>query len=95
MALELARSCSPSYQGRCSKYVSLLPDSVDRAETTQIAEVFGYGGDRDVALKILYSAGGWTKDSNTPVHDEMSEGLRRPVVDLILLTFHLVISLLM
>lgn len=61
----------------------------------QIAEVFGYAGDRTVALNTLMSSGGWSTSSDTPAHDERDEGLRRPVCDLILLAFHLVISLLM
>ena len=61
----------------------------------QIAEVFGYGGDRKVALENLMAAGGWTKGSNTPAYNEKNEGVRRPVCDLILLTYHLVISVLM
>ncbi|KAI9638385.1 uncharacterized protein MKK02DRAFT_22987 [Dioszegia hungarica] len=76
--------------GTSSLMLSLLPGKV-----LKIAEVLGYGGDRDAALKVLYSAGGWSKDADVPIHDEHNEGLRRPVVDLILLTFHLVLALLM
>lgn len=41
------------------------------------------------------AAGGWSHDSPEPAFDEKNEGLRRPVCDLILLAFHLVISVLM
>lgn len=61
----------------------------------QIAEVFGYAGDRDVALATLMSAGGWHSGREEPDFDESNEGLRRPICDLILLAFHLVITVLM
>lgn len=61
----------------------------------QIAEVFGYAGDRKVALETLMAAGGWHHGADKPDFDENNEGLRRPICDMILLTFHLVISVLM
>lgn len=61
----------------------------------QIAEVFGYGGDRKIALETLMAAGGWHHGADKPDFDERNEGLRRPICDMILLTFHLVISVLM
>jgi len=70
--------------------LSLLPGKV-----LKIAEVFGYGGDRQVALNTLMAAGGWTPGSVKPDFDETNEGIRRPVCDMILLAFHLVISVLM
>ncbi|WWD15847.1 hypothetical protein CI109_100271 [Kwoniella shandongensis] len=76
--------------GTSSLMLSLLP-----AKVLKIAEVFGYGGDRKVALATLMSAGGWSSGSPDPAFDEENEGLRRPVCDLILLVFHLVISVLM
>ncbi len=84
---ELAHAFPPAGQGAQGASKSIAAD--------QIAEVFGYAGDRDQALATLYSAGGWQADSDKPAHDERDEGLRRPVCDLILLAFHLVISLLM
>ncbi|WVR05111.1 hypothetical protein IAU60_002123 [Kwoniella sp. DSM 27419] len=77
-------------QGTSSLMLSLLPSKV-----LKFAEVLGYGGDRDAALAMLMSAGGWSHTSDKPAHDETNEGLRRPICDLILLTFHLVISVLM
>jgi hypothetical protein len=41
------------------------------------------------------AAGGWHHGASTPDFDERNEGLRRPICDMILLTFHLVISVLM
>ncbi|ORX39801.1 hypothetical protein BD324DRAFT_615036 [Kockovaella imperatae] len=73
--------------GTSSLMLSLLPGKV-----LKIAEVFGYAGDQKVALKTLMSAGGWSKDADKPAYDEKNEGLRRPVCDMILLAFHLVIS---
>jgi hypothetical protein len=57
--------------------------------------VFGYGGDRKVALDTLMAAGGWTRTAVEPAYNESNEGIRRPVCDMILLSFHLVISVLM
>jgi hypothetical protein len=57
--------------------------------------VFGYAGDRKVALESLMAAGGWHHGAGKPDFDEKNEGLRRPICDMILLTFHLVISVLM
>ena len=41
------------------------------------------------------AAGGWHHGASKPDFDERNEGLRRPICDMILLTFHLVISVLM
>ncbi|ORY33728.1 hypothetical protein BCR39DRAFT_518906 [Naematelia encephala] len=76
--------------GTSSLMLSLLPGKV-----LKIAEVFGYTGDRKVALATLMSAGGWSESSEEPAYNERNEGLRRPVCDMILLSFHLVISILM
>jgi len=73
--------------GTSSLMLSLLP-----ARVLKIAEVFGYAGDRTVALDTLMSAGGWTEGNPLPSFTEDNEGIRRPVCDMILLTFHLVIS---
>lgn len=76
--------------GTSSLMLSLLPGKV-----LKLAEVFGYAGDRTIALKTLMSAGGWSDDSELPAFNQTNEGIRRPVCDMILLTFHLVISVLM
>ncbi|WVW83205.1 hypothetical protein I302_105223 [Kwoniella bestiolae CBS 10118] len=76
--------------GTSSLMLSLLPSKV-----MKIASLLGYGGDKETALTTLYSAGGWHRGVEKPDYDETNEGLRRPVCDLILLTFHLVISTLM
>ena len=41
------------------------------------------------------AAGGWTKGSSEPAYNEKNEGIRRPVCDIILLAFHLLIAVLM
>jgi hypothetical protein len=41
--------------------LSLLPGKL-----LMIVEIFGWKGDREEALSILYRAGGWSKDSNEP-----------------------------
>ncbi len=46
--------------------------------TWQIAEVFGFAGDRSVALKTLMEVGGWTQESDLPLHGDEVEGVRRP-----------------
>lgn len=76
--------------GTSSLMLSLLPSKV-----LKVAEVFGYAGDRELALKTLMSAGGWSDDADVPAYNETNEGVRRPICDMILLTFHLVISVLM
>ncbi|WVQ98662.1 hypothetical protein IAU59_005793 [Kwoniella sp. CBS 9459] len=76
--------------GTSALMLSLLPGKVIR-----IAEILGLAGNKDTALETLMSAGGWSRTRDTPAFDETNEGLRRPVCDLILLTFHLVISVLM
>jgi tetratricopeptide (TPR) repeat protein len=76
--------------GTSSLMLSLLP-----ARVLKIAEVLGYTGDRTVALETLMSAGGWSAGKSVPAYTESNEGIRRPICDMILLTFHLVISVLM
>ncbi|ODO03402.1 hypothetical protein L198_02249 [Cryptococcus wingfieldii CBS 7118] len=75
--------------GTSSLMLSLLPGKV-----LKIAEVFGYAGDRTVALNTLMAVGGWTSGVAEPSLDETNEGLRRPICDMILLAYHLVISVL-
>lgn len=76
--------------GLSSLMLSLLPGRV-----LKLAEVFGYVGDRKAALKTLMAAGGWSEDSPEPGISAEQDGVRRPICDMALLTFHLVISVLM
>lgn len=85
-----------AWQGTQGEPIRIIQDTCWRPLTSaKIAEVFGYAGDRKVALDTLMAAGGWSKDSTKPAYDENNEGIRRPVCDMILLAFHLVISVLM
>ncbi|KAF8632740.1 hypothetical protein AX15_001709 [Amanita polypyramis BW_CC] len=57
-----------------------------------IVELFGYKGDRQLGLKLLMKAGGWSEESDEPAIGSKDEGVRRAVCDLTLLIFHLVLS---
>lgn len=94
--------------GLSSLMLSLLPSKVmkvsDRNDVKaqvpdlvlfQVAELFGYGGDRKVALDTLQAAGGWRTGQSQPGVSAEEEGVRRAICDMALLTFHLVISALM
>ncbi|KAL1413482.1 hypothetical protein Q8F55_001256 [Vanrija albida] len=76
--------------GTSALILSLLP-----AKVLKVAEVFGFLGDRDYALKTLMAAGGWSANSDLPAYNEETEGVRRPICDMVILVFHLVISVLM
>lgn len=69
--------------------LSLLPSRIGA-----IMEIFGYKGDRHQGLKMLSMAGGWTNDLSNPEPeiDRETEGIRRPICDMTLLIFHLVLS---
>ena len=41
--------------------LSMLPSRL-----LTLIELFGYKGDRQLGLKLLYKAGGWTSDSDEP-----------------------------
>lgn len=58
----------------------------------KIAEVFGYKASRSYALSRLARSGGWSNHSDQPTISAEEEGVRRPVSDMILMVFHLVIS---
>lgn len=75
--------------------VNLQSQLTDTDSTHKVAELFGYGGDRKVALDTLQSAGGWTTDKSQPGISAEEEGVRRAICDMALLCFHLVISALM
>lgn len=72
--------------------LSLLPGKLQ-----SIVELFGYHADRAEGLEVLGRAGGW---GGKPPHDadsppsitQATEGVRRPICDMVLLAFHLVIS---
>ncbi len=73
--------------GLSSLILSLLPSKV-----ITIVEIFGYHGDRTEALDVLQRAGGWSKESEEPTVSAADEGIRRLLCDMMVLTFHTVLS---
>ena len=83
--------------------LSLMPGKI-----LTIVELFGYKGDRITGLTYLNKCGGWSSDPSSPPVSKgalesgscarvltlglESEGLRRPISDMCLLIFHLVLS---
>ncbi|CED85534.1 S-adenosylmethionine decarboxylase [Phaffia rhodozyma] len=73
--------------GMSALMLSMMPGKV-----VKIAEVFGFQGSRRYALDKLAESGGWTSDSDRPAVLKDQEGVRRPLSDMCLMLFHLVIS---
>jgi tetratricopeptide (TPR) repeat protein len=73
--------------GMSNLVLSLMPSRV-----LSIVELFGYKGDREVGLRMLYEAGGWSKEKDGPSVSAEEEGVRRSICDMVLLIFHLVLS---
>lgn len=78
--------------GLSTLILSLLPGKLQ-----SIVELFGYHASRAEGLQVLGRAGGWggkapDDGSSPPSIDKDKEGVRRPICDMILLAFHLVIS---
>lgn len=75
--------------GLMSMILGLLPSKI-----LKVMEVFGYTGDCAWALKTLSKAGGWSFDSSVkkPTVSIEDEGIRRPICEMSLLMYHLVIS---
>ncbi|CAE6398681.1 unnamed protein product [Rhizoctonia solani] len=80
--------------GMCLLVFSLIPSRV-----VIFADLLGYKGDRIEALKLLRKAGGWggadggaDRDKRTPSIPKEEGGVRRPLCDLVLIVFHLVMS---
>ncbi|EJD49485.1 hypothetical protein AURDEDRAFT_143769 [Auricularia subglabra TFB-10046 SS5] len=72
--------------GLTSLVLSLMPSRV-----LTIIELFGYKGDRFDALSTLMKPGAWTADTPT-LPEAAAEGVRRPICDMALLIFHLVLG---
>ena len=53
--------------------------------------MFGYHSSRTYALGKLAESGGWTAENKEPGISIAEEGLRRPVSDLVLMLYHLII----
>ncbi|EJD05281.1 uncharacterized protein FOMMEDRAFT_18880 [Fomitiporia mediterranea MF3/22] len=73
--------------GASNLILSLMPERL-----LAVAEIFGYKGNREVGLKLLMKTGGWVKGEKEPRVSSEEEGIRRPLVDICLLCFHLVVS---
>ncbi|CAE6399149.1 unnamed protein product [Rhizoctonia solani] len=80
--------------GMCLLVFSLIPSRV-----VIFADLLGYKGDRIEALKLLRKAGGWgtaegspDRNQRTPRITKEKGGVRRPLCDLVLIVFHLVMS---
>lgn len=73
--------------GMCSLILSLLP-----AKALKMMEGLGFTGDRRYSLDLFSRAGGWNKSRPLPSVSADEEGVRRPLCDLGILTYHLVIS---
>lgn len=61
--------------------LSMLPASV-----MKVAEFIGFTSDRARGLEVLESVGGWN-DTNAD-----NEGLRRPLCDMVLIVYHVILS---
>ncbi|WFD31576.1 hypothetical protein MSPP1_002615 [Malassezia sp. CBS 17886] len=75
--------------GCISLILGLLPGKV-----LKIMEVFGYEGDVGAGLALLSRAGGWdaSRSERRPAVGTAEEGVRRPMCDMSLLCYHLVVS---
>lgn len=73
--------------GMCQLILSLLP-----AKALKMMEGLGFSGDRRLALNLFSRAGGWSKSRPLPSMSADEEGVRRPLCDLAILTYHLAIS---
>ncbi|WFD31104.1 hypothetical protein MSPP1_002137 [Malassezia sp. CBS 17886] len=73
--------------GLCSLILSLLPKRLLR-----VMEGFGLIGDRRYALELFARAGGWSKSKRLPAISAENEGVRRPLCDMAILVYHLVIA---
>ncbi|KAJ1300775.1 hypothetical protein OPQ81_002418 [Rhizoctonia solani] len=80
--------------GMCLLVFSMVPSRV-----VIFADLLGYKGDRIEALKLLRKAGGWGSAEGDPDRNQRMPsvtkeqgGVRRPLCDLVLVVFHLVMS---
>lgn len=73
--------------GLINVFLGLLPSKV-----LTIVSCFGYTGSCSEGLRILMEPGGWTTATATPKVSIEEEGIRRPLVDMGILMYHLVIA---
>lgn len=77
--------------GMSNVILSLLPHRL-----LSVVELFGFKGNRKEGLEMLYRAGGWREasdpDAAVPKVSKEEEGVRRSIIDMALLIFHLALS---
>ena len=75
--------------GCISLILGLLPTRV-----LKVMEIFGYEGSVPVGLNLLSKSSGWSSDPSEPLprRNIKTEGIRSPICDMSMLTYHLVIS---
>lgn len=72
--------------GCFSLILSMLPASV-----IKVAEFIGFTSDRAHGLHVLELVGGWKNKTKTNDDDEHN-GLRRPLCDMVLIVYHVILS---
>ncbi|KAK0527646.1 hypothetical protein OC842_004808, partial [Tilletia horrida] len=73
--------------GLSSLVLSFLPGGM-----LKVMEKFGFIGDRKMALDLFQRAGGWSKQKPLPTISTDEEGVRRPLCDIAIMCYHLIIS---
>ncbi|KAL9933090.1 hypothetical protein V8E36_007808 [Tilletia maclaganii] len=73
--------------GLSALILSFLPTGM-----LKIMETFGFIGDRKLALDLFQRAGGWSKQKPLPTISTDEEGVRRPLCDIAIMVYHLIIS---
>ncbi len=73
--------------GLSSLILSMLP-----AKALKMMEGFGFVGDRRFSLDLFSRAGGWSKNKPLPSISADEEGVRRPLCDIAICVYHLIIS---
>ena len=73
--------------GLCSLILSMLP-----GKALKMMEGFGFVGDRRWSLDLFARAGGWSKTKPLPSISADEEGVRRPLCDIAICVYHLIIS---
>ena len=73
--------------GSCMLVLSLLEPRM-----LKFMEGVGFVGDRRKAMELFERAGGWSRQRREPALSASQEGVRRPLCDLAILIYHLVIS---
>ena len=73
--------------GCCTLILSLFPRRL-----LKVMEGLGFSSDRRLALDLFAHAGGWTAAQSQPQVSATDEGMCRPLCDVLILAYHLVIA---